>query len=65
MGELVAGIGDEVLLFGAFLVLSFIFVAFLTTRRGRSTQLQAPRQPVHQDDTGPNQNLSSHVLIDA
>ena len=47
MGELVEGIGDEVLLFGVFLVASFIFGAFLTTRSG-GRRTQSPRQPAHQ-----------------
>ena len=46
MGDLVEGIGDEVLLFGAFLAFTaciVIVVNFWQGRTGRDRQAQAPR----------------------
>ena len=47
MGDLIAGIGDEVLLFGAFFILSILVVSLIARWRQQGKLIEADSFPAH------------------
>ena len=65
MGELVAGVGDEVLLFGAFLTLTACFYVGLQVYKSYSHRqsAQQARQPGRLDLSGLNNSMHNLIAV--